>query len=189
MQQRAEVTLVATDAELIAAYRNSSDSAALDALVRRHIGYVRAIIYPMVLDDAVADDLTQDTLVRAMRGLAGFRQKSEFSTWLYTIAMNCVRSHFNRRQPRLVMLDETICASTNERPEVAAIGKELDQAIGSALEQLTPKLRATIVLVSLGGLDAAKAAAVEGCTAATIYSRLHEARQQLKRLLKGHLSP
>src|SRR5688572_18355227 len=101
MEQRSrpEKQLGATDSELISAFRGSGDRSALDALVRRHIGRVRAVIYPMVLDDTLADDLTQDTFVRAVRGLPGFRQDSEFSTWLYSIAMNCVRSYFSRRPP------------------------------------------------------------------------------------------
>ena len=121
-------------------------------------------------------------------GLDGFRQDSEFSTWLCSIAMNCVRSYFSRRPPPVAPLDATLNLSINERPESAAIGQELSEAIRRALERLSPKLRSAIVLISLNGLDASQAAAVEGCTAATMHSRLHEARAQLKRLLKGHLS-
>ena len=190
MEQRSrpEKQLRATDSELISAFRGSGDRSALDALVRRHIGRVRAVIYPMVLDDTLADDLTQDTFFRAVRGLDGFRQDSEFSTWLCSIAMNCVRSYFSRRPPPVASLDATLNLSINERPESAAIGQELSEAIRRALERLSPKLRSAIVLISLNGLDASQAAAIEGCTAAMMHSRLHEARAQLKRLLKGHLS-
>jgi RNA polymerase sigma-70 factor (ECF subfamily) len=146
------------------------------------------MIYPMVLDDSVADDLTQDTLIRAVRGLAGFRQESEFSTWLCAIATNCVRRHFRRQTPRAVSLDANIGMASGERPEFAAMGQEMDVAIRHALDQLTPKLRTAVVLISLNGLDANQAAAIEGCTAATMHSRLHEARCRLKQLLRGHLS-
>jgi RNA polymerase sigma-70 factor (ECF subfamily) len=190
MKQRSppEKPLGATDSELISAFRGSGDQSALDALVRRHIGRVRAVIYPMVLDDTIADDLTQDTFLRAVRGLHGFRQDSELSTWLCSIAMNCVRSYFNRRPPPVAPLETTMNLSIDERPEIVAIGQELSEAIRGALEQLSPKLRSAVVLISLNGLDASQAAAIEGCTAATMHSRLHEARAQLKRLLKGHLS-
>jgi RNA polymerase sigma-70 factor (ECF subfamily) len=180
--------LAATDSELISAFQCSSDPSLLDDLVRRHIGRVRAIIYPMVLDDAVADDLTQDTFVRAVRGLRSFRQDSEFSTWLYAIAMNCVRTFLARRPRPVAPIDVNMELTTNERPEKVAIGQELSEAIRRSIEQLSPKLRSAVVLISLNGLNATQAAAVEGCTVATMHSRLHEAREQLKRLLKGHLS-
>jgi RNA polymerase sigma-70 factor, ECF subfamily len=182
-----EKHLAATDSELISAFQGSDDRSALDDLVRRHIGRVRAIIYPMVLDDTLADDLTQDTFIRAVRGLPSFRQNSEFSTWLCTIAMNCVRSHFSRRPPPAAPFETGLNLSTNEQPDSAAIRQELGEAIHRALEQLSPKLRSAIVLISLNGFNASQAAAIEGCTAATIHSRLHEAREQLKRLLRGHL--
>jgi RNA polymerase sigma-70 factor (ECF subfamily) len=183
-----EKHLAATDFELIAAFQGSGNRPALETLIRRHIGFVRAVIYPMVLDDNLVDDLTQDTFIRAVRGLASFRRDSEFSTWLCAIATNCVRSYCSRRPPAAAPLEADLTSSRNERPESAAMGQEMDLAINRALEQLTPKLRAAVVLISLNGLDAAQAAALEGCTAATMHSRLHEARRHLKRLLKGHLS-
>jgi len=61
--------LVPTDEELVAAYRNSGQRPVLDELVRRHVGKVRAMIYPMVLNSSGADDLTQEVFLRAVRGL------------------------------------------------------------------------------------------------------------------------
>lgn len=183
-----EKALAATDSELISAFQCSSDPSVLDDLVRRHIGRVRVIIYSMVLDDGVADDLTQDTFVRAVRGLRSFRQDSEFSTWIYAIAMNCVRTYLTRRPPPVAPIDSNMELPTNEPADGAAIGQELSEAIRGCMEQLSPKLRSAVVLISLNGLNATQAAAIEGCTAATMHSRLHEARQQLRRLLKGHLS-
>jgi RNA polymerase sigma-70 factor (ECF subfamily) len=142
----------------------------------------------MVLNDALADDLTQDTFIRAVRGLPSFHGDSEFSTWLCTIAMNCVRSYCSRRRSQVGPIDAGLKLSRDERPEYAAIGQELGDAIADALEQLSPKLRSAIVLISINGLSASQAASIEGCTAAVMHSRLHEARQQLKRLLKGHLT-
>jgi RNA polymerase sigma-70 factor (ECF subfamily) len=179
--------LAATDSELVSAFQRSGDRSALETLVRRHIGRVRAIIYPMVLNNALADDLTQDTFIRAVRGLPNFHGNSEFCTWLATIAMNCVRSFYSRRPPAAMSLEASPLLATHERPEHAAMGQELGDAISDALLQLSPKLRGAIVLISINGLNASQAAAIEGCTTAVMHSRLHEARQQLKRLLKGHL--
>ena len=67
--------------------------------------------------------------------------------------------------------------------------KELDSEIESALASLSPKLRAAIVLTSVQGLDVKEAARIEGCTTATLYWRIHQARRQLRSRLERWLSP
>jgi RNA polymerase sigma-70 factor (ECF subfamily) len=143
-QHRPVKPLAAADSELISAFQRSGDSAVFDELVRRHLGHVRAIVYPMVLNDAVADDLTQDTFLRAVRGLRSFRKDCEFSTWIYAIAMNCVRSYLTRRLPPVASVDHNVESSTSDLPESGAISKELSDAITSAMEQLSPKLRSAV---------------------------------------------
>ena len=75
------------------------------------------------------------------------------------------------------------------QPESSAIDGELQAAVEAALGELPPKLRAAIVLVTMDGIDADEAARIEGCSRATMYWRLHEARKRLKQQLKGHLTP
>jgi RNA polymerase sigma-70 factor, ECF subfamily len=181
---------VPTDLELIEAFRRDGDRSALDMLIRRHLATVRGVIYSMVLDQILTDDLTQDALVRAVRGLQGFRGESMFSTWLVRIAMNCVRNYFDRRPPTAKTLstdDVRSLAARDGLPVPFAIGQELDGAIAAALEHLTPRLRSAVVLISINGMSAHDASLIEGCSAATMHSRLHEARSRLKALLKGHL--
>ena len=66
---------------------------------------------------------------------------------------------------------------------------ELQAAVEVALGELPPKLRAAMVLVTLGRLEISEAARIEGCTRATMYWRIHEARKRLKQRLEAHLSP
>ena len=69
---RITLTATASDEELVAQYRETRADAALEELVRRHVPKVRAMIFQMVLDDNIADDLTQETLLRAVRAIDSF---------------------------------------------------------------------------------------------------------------------
>ena len=181
-----------SDEQLVACYRDSGQRGALDELTKRHLGRVRAMIYPMVLDGTLADDLTQEVFLRAFRGLARFNGRSQFSTWLYRVAMNTANGFLGRqrRSPidfRVKLPDD--CASRGREPESRAMDIELQAAIEAALSDLPPKLRTAIVLVTLDHVDVAEAARIEGCTRPTMYWRLYEARKRLKRRLKSHLTP
>ncbi len=181
-----------SDEQLVASYQDSGRREALEELAERHLGAVRAMIYPMVLDKTVADDLTQEVFLRAIRGLAGFDGRAKFSTWLYRVAMNTTHSFLARRNRSPVSFQRELPdqpQQTSKTPEGTAMENELDGAIRAALADLTPKLRAAIVLTALEQKDAAEAARIEGCSTATMYWRIHEARKQLKKRLEGHLAP
>ena len=179
------------DEGLIARYLESGEREALDCLVRRHVGKVRSAIFAMVLNDADADDLTQEVLVRAVRGLGGMRDNRSFSAWLCSIAMNTTRS-FLRSKARQRAFDEKngveeAVAPACGTPVRLREGAELGDAIEAGLESLSPTLRAAIVLTAIHGLEPREAASVEGCATATIYWRIHQAKKALKERLKEHL--
>lgn len=175
---------------LIAALAGSVEVPVDDALVRRHVGDIRAMIYPMVLNDADADDLTQEVLLRVVRGIDRFRGEAQFSTWLYRITLNTVRNFLSRQNRRQVASDEALDDRADRRadlPEELAMAGELDGAIASALQSLSPTLRAAIVLTTLQGLGVREAARIEECSTATMYWRVHKARKLLERDLARHL--
>lgn len=145
----------------------------------------------MVLDHSVADDLTQETFLRAWRGLNGFRAEARFSTWLTRIAWNVVQDEIARRERSAIPMSdlvEPVCAIAG-RPDEVALHRELDQQITVALASLSAKLRAAIVLTGLQQLSPDEAAELEGCTVATMYWRIHEARRQLEERLANYLAP
>jgi RNA polymerase sigma-70 factor (ECF subfamily) len=184
--------LEASDEQLVAAWRRAGDRGALDELAARHLTTVRRMIHSMTLDDPLADDLVQDVFLRAFRGLDSFQGRAKFTTWLYRIAMNTVHDALARR--RRSPIDGRVelprdAATPAEAPGAGVERAEFDGAVGRALANLPPKLRAAIVLVTIEELDPAAAAAIEGCTRATIYWRLHEARRRLAADLREHLEP
>lgn len=185
-----EAALSDRDRQLIARYQQAGCREALDQLVREHIGKVRSVVFPMVLDHSLADDLTQESIMKAVRGLPKFDGRAAFSTWLYRIAMNTVNSHFERNGRAPVTFQSEVPEPTfgGSAPDGVAVECELATDIETALQTLSPKLRAAIVLTCLQGLSADEAASIEGCSTGTMYSRVHEARKQLKQKLARHLT-
>src|SRR5262245_60924976 len=93
-------TVEPTDEQLLASYRDTRRPEVLDELLRRHVPRVRGMVYQMVLNQADADDLTQEVFLRALRGLGQFNGRACFSTWLYRVAMNTAHSFLARRRSR-----------------------------------------------------------------------------------------
>jgi RNA polymerase sigma-70 factor (ECF subfamily) len=175
-----------SDEQLVASFRQSGEMRHANGLVQRHIGRVRAMIYAMVLNDADADDLTQEVFLRAIDGLGRFRQSARFSTWLFRIAMNTTRTFLGRRAKAKVDSAAELpdLPDGSADPAAAVIAQETDRRVTAALASLPMALRAAITLTALQGLDARAAAAVEGCLTATMYWRVHQARRLLKKKLK-----
>jgi RNA polymerase sigma-70 factor, ECF subfamily len=185
----AEATLE-SDEDLIAAIRRGQDRGALDQLIQRHLPKVRGLVFQMILDDAAADDVTQEVFLRAIRGLAGFDGRAKFSTWLFRISKNTALT-FLERQSRThdySRAEEADSVAVALAPDSGLLAKELSADIEQALGKLSPALRTAVVLTSLQGLSPAEAAEIEDCTTSTMYWRIHEARKQLRERLKEHLS-
>jgi RNA polymerase sigma-70 factor (ECF subfamily) len=166
----------------------SSQRPALDQ-VCEHLPAVRRIVFPMVLDHQHADDLTQEIMIRAIRGLNGFKGQSSLKTWLTRIALNTTYTFLERRKR---VSDSELPAAPVDRsfdgsPIHAAIGKELDAEIQAALQKLSAKLRAAIVLTAIDGLTPAEAAAIEECSLPTMHWRIHQARKDLRQHLKAYV--
>ena len=161
----------------------AGDTEAFAALVKEHQKMVLALAFRMTGSLADAEDLTQETFLRAFRQLSSFRAESKFSTWLCQIAVNLSlnwRARENRRgQVHSKWSENVITDTQDEFPDA------LSSRVQSALDKLPPKQRAAIVLTVYENHSHAQAAKLLNCTEATISWRLFSARQKLKRLLKG----
>ena len=180
-----------SDDNLIDLFAETGELRHFDALVRRHIGKTRAMIYPMVLNDADADELTQEVFLRAMNGISRFKRKASFSTWLYRIAMNTTRSFLSRKSRSPVEHREDPPDrpdTTRLNPAATMIANEADNQVSDALSSLSPCLRSAITLTAIHGMSVTEAAAADGCLAATMYWRVHQARKILKNKLEAQVS-
>jgi RNA polymerase sigma-70 factor (ECF subfamily) len=170
----------------LACIQNSlaEDTEAFAALVKQHQKMVHALAFRMTgsLDDA--EDLAQETFIRAYRQLGCFRGDSKFSTWLCQIAVNLSlnwRKRESRRGDVHSKWAENAMAEKDERDEFP---DELSRRVQAALDRLPPKQRAAIVLTVYENHSHAEAAKLLKCTEATISWRVFTARQKLKRWLK-----
>jgi RNA polymerase sigma-70 factor (ECF subfamily) len=181
---------VLSDEALVTAYLASREAAALETLVSRHLVPIRNLVFRMVLDDHVADDLTQEVFLQAIRGLPSFRGRAKFSTWLYRVAMNAIHKHLGRERRSPIEFREELpdAGHAGSPPDQAALSDELQGVLETALAELDPVLRAALVLTCLGGLPIPEAAAVENCSLPTMYWRIHRARRLLKCRLQKYLN-
>ncbi len=138
---------------------------------------------------AVADDLTQETFFRAVRGLHTFQGKAQFTTWLSRVAINTVRD-YQRSSPQRQGVPQTTLEAMithDQSPEHSLQSQETVSQIQAALLELPEALREAVVLVCIQEQSVAEAAKISGCTVTTLYWRIHQARKRLKTKLANYL--
>jgi RNA polymerase sigma-70 factor (ECF subfamily) len=170
--------MVTEDEGSLIAGSRKGDGAAFAALVRIHQRMVYSLTYRMTGSSADADDLAQETFVRAYQSLPTYRGASKFSSWLYRIALNlCL--NWKARERRRGAADLAWAASRAE----AALADGRGERVQRALNRLSPKQRAAVVLTVYDGMTHAEAASVLGCAEKTLSWRLFTARRRLAQLL------
>ena len=133
----------------------SGDSQATEELVVRHQGSVYRFLLGLLGDEELAADATQETFVRALGNLSGFRGDSSFRTWLLAIARNEARGTLRRRvRRREFALDEAPPLEDEKAgPEVMALRTDEVRRIREALLSLPPKQRMSVSLRLFDGLS------------------------------------
>lgn len=165
----------------------AGDAEALGVLVERHQKQLYGFIAMMVRDMETAKDLTQETFIRAMRGVRGFRKESSFRTWLYQIAVNVGRSHFSRNRSVEAMPAEPP-ARTEPDALAALIARERRDRVMQGLGALPERQRAAVVLRVYEGLSVSETAAVMGCSEGAVKAHVHHAVKKLGALVGGGAS-
>jgi RNA polymerase sigma-70 factor (ECF subfamily) len=158
----------------------SRDDAAFKKLLVAIVPVLRRFAVSLARDPTAADDLVQDTLMRAWRARARFEPGTNFEAWTFTILRNAFYSS-QRRRREVQDEDGSYTAHLATPPDQAG---HLDlQDVRAALDRLAPVMREALVLVAIENMSYEEAAAVMNCRIGTVKSRVWRAREQLARML------
>lgn len=178
----------ARDAELVARSK-AGDAEAFGELVRRYQKPVFRIVLRMVKSPDDADDLTQDTFVRAHRGLKTFKEEFDFHPWLYRIAVNQAINFLNKRKRQAAVDLEDVpegdvkSGPEPESPIQAASRNEMLKKLDAALERLPEEQRTVFLLRVQEGLSYEEIAETMETPKGTVMSRLARARMALRKYM------
>jgi len=135
-----------TDFELVEAFRNG-DLTGFNELVRRHQERVYWIARRVVGKHDDAADVVQDVFVRMFKALKGFRGDSEFSTWLYRIAMNVSLNAIRAKRVKdFIRYDDTIESRSEELPDAELLRNEYQTVLERAIQRLPPKQKLVFIM-------------------------------------------
>jgi RNA polymerase sigma-70 factor, ECF subfamily len=128
-----------------------------------------------------ADDLVQETLLRALVNIDSFEPGTNLSAWLFTILRNLFRSEYRKRRREVEDGDGTYAESLKSQPEQEA--RVEFREFRAALSKLPPDQREALILVGASGFSYEEAAGICGCAVGTIKSRVNRARTRLAELM------
>jgi len=170
-----------TDLEL-AKRAGAGDRDAFQEILERHYDTLFRVAIRFTGSEADAEDIAQDVCLTLAVKIASFRGQSQFSTWLYRVAMNACRD-FARKRKTASAMQESYAAfreadEADQRHNARRVSWLTEQVQG-----LSPRLRETAVLVLGEDLSHADAAAALGCAESTVSWRMHEVRNKLKELV------
>lgn len=169
------------DQTLVARVLAADDREAFAELVRRHQSAVRRFLRSLTHpDQALADDLAQDTFVQAYRSLARYRREAGFSTWLLGIAHNHWRNERRRIRPLPL---ESAHLDAQEPAPAAANASDLRQDLDAALRQLAPDEQTALHLCYRQGLSHTEISAVLGWPLGTVKTHVLRGKEKLRLLL------
>ncbi len=166
--------VVQVDDRVLVEAAQAGDVDAFEMLVRRHQGTVYRVALRLLHSAADAEDVTQDTFVRAWRSLGRFRGDSAVATWLYRIVTRRCLDLLATRRPQAALDDDQLDAGAD--PAARAEQRERLDAVARQIAGLPPDQRAALVLREFEGLSYEQAAAVLDTTVPAVKGRIHRAR-------------
>jgi RNA polymerase sigma-70 factor (ECF subfamily) len=187
-------TIAFEDSALLEQCRRG-DMQAFGALVAKYQDRIFNMVFRMCGRRADAEELAQETFLKALERIGQFRGQSQFYTWLFRIAANLTISHRRRggrvrfqslsgpeefEQSQADALTAAVARKRSPAPEAAAIAAETGRKVMQALEELDDEFRLVVVLCDMEEMDYAQISDVLGVPIGTVKSRLHRARCILK---------
>lgn len=186
-----------TDSELVRRAQQE-DLAAYDLLIRRYQERIYATLYNMTSNHEDANDMAQETFIKAYKALKTFKGDSSFFTWIYRIGVNKTINFLKQRKNRSAMSLNDVDFNAEHDPDLVALVSdktpsrdagltELQERLNAAMLKLSEPHRLVVTLHDIQGLPHEEIAKIMECNVGTVRSRLFYARQQLQALLSDFL--
>jgi RNA polymerase sigma-70 factor (ECF subfamily) len=187
----------AQDVALVKAARDG-DMRAYDELVQRYQERIYATIYHMTSNHEDANDLAQETFIKAYSALKSFKGDSSFYTWIYRIAVNKTINFLKQRKNKVSLSLNDLDFNVENDPELVAFVSdktprrdialgELQEKLNAAMQKLSDVHRMVVTLHDIQGLSHEEIANIMDCNVGTVRSRLFYARQQLQAYLSEYV--
>jgi RNA polymerase sigma-70 factor (ECF subfamily) len=175
----------------------AGDRSAFAEMVEHYSSRIFSLALRMMEDPAEAEEILQETFLRAAKHIGGFHEKSSLGTWLYRIATNLSLMRLRRKRPISISLDDSAEESIvpqlpagdwSARPESELLNREARAEMRRAILALPDSLRVVFVLRDIEGLSTAEAAEVLDLSVPAVKSRLLRARLALRNDLSRYFS-
>jgi RNA polymerase sigma-70 factor (ECF subfamily) len=183
-------TLMNSSADLVTRVC-AGDSEAFRLIFERYSRPVISFIFDMVNDRALAEELTQETFVRAFRAIRTMRRETKLSTWLFGIARNVARESLRARARAINhvdLADKSVMDLSDHKPVPVegVLSKELNEVIRRSLAELDEDKRLVFTLKVLHQCSYDEIAEITGFTLAKLKTDLHRARAEMRRRIGAY---
>jgi RNA polymerase sigma factor (sigma-70 family) len=196
-QTRPDASGVSDEIEFVNKARRG-DLSAFDELVRRYQERIYATVFHMTSNHEDANDLTQETFIKAHQALKSFKGDSSFFTWLYRIAVNKTINLLKQRKNRIHISLNDMDFNAENDPELVSLVShktprrdmnlsELQEKLNTAMLTLSEDHRLVVTLHDIQGLSHEEIGKIMDCNVGTVRSRLFYARQQLQAQLSDYM--
>ncbi len=182
--------------QLLVERARAGERAAFDLLVAKYQRRLMRLLARLLNDPAEAEDVVQETFIKAYRALRHFRGDAAFYTWLYRIGINTAKNALLMRkrlaasspvEPAVIKPDgggEEERLRDINTPESMLASKQIAQTVNAAMDALPIDLRTAIALREIEGLSYEEIAQIMGCPIGTVRSRIFRAREAIARKLR-----
>src|SRR2546429_9191342 len=188
----------ASDPEVVA-WAKQGHEAAFRELVRRYERPIFSLLYRMVRDRTLAEDLAQETFIKVLNAIGTYNPQYKFSSWIFKIANNAAIDHLRKREIDTLSLDGSPHARTPDEMSATALqlgdrgesplqeveSRELGGAIERAIAKLRPEYRACILLRHVVGHSYEEIADILDFPLGTVNTDIHRARNELRGYLQN----
>ena len=194
------INTIENEVELLAKLKQG-DREAFATLVEMTSDRIYRLALKMVANEQDAEDILQDTYIKAFRSLANFEGKSSISTWLYRIAVNEALMMLRKKQPQFVPIGEEADEESGENlpqpveivdwcclPERELMSDETNGHLDMAIKKLSSLNRAVFLLRDVAGVSTKEAADILETNESNVKTRLFRARMQLREELSAYFA-